>query len=165
MTGRTLFTLRPEVEADAAFRFALFRTSRGPGWEQLPLPPELMAKIMEQQFQVQTQAYNANWPDARLEIVMVENLAVGRLATHRAPDALHLIDIALTPAWRGRGLGEALLRMLMDEALARTCALTLNVDPDNRGALQLYKRLGFIIKAENDTHLALSWPPQPVTAA
>ena len=32
------FSLRPEVEADGAFRLALFRASRGPGWDGVALP-------------------------------------------------------------------------------------------------------------------------------
>jgi ribosomal protein S18 acetylase RimI-like enzyme len=158
MTSDAVFTLRPEVQTDAAFRFALFRASRGPGWEQLPLPPDLMAKIMAQQFQAQIQAYGAAYPDARLEIVMVEALPVGRLATNRGSDSLHLIDIALTPAWRGRGVGGAILQGLMDEAGTLGKPLTLLVDRDNRAAQRFYERLGFDVTAADDTHLVLAWP-------
>lgn len=161
MTASSPYTLRPEVEADAAFRLALFRTSRGPGWDQIPLPPEMLTKIMEQQFNAQTQGYASAYPDARLEIILIEGAPAGRLATRRGDGALHLIDIALTPERRGQGVGEAILRALMDEAQALAVPVTLHVALDNQAAQRLYHRLGFVALSADETHLALRWPSPP----
>lgn len=153
------FVLRPEVEADAAFRLALFRQSRGPGWDQIPLPPDLLTRIMEQQFQAQTQGYRAAYPAARLEIVTVDTIAVGRLATDLGPQALHLIDIALVPEWRGRGLGGAILRRLIAETGAQALPLTLQVARDNLAAQRLYRRLGLEATTADATHMTMRWSP------
>jgi len=156
------FALRPEVEADAPFRLALFQASRGPGWDQVPLPADMLAQIMAQQFQAQIQGYRAAYPGARLEIVTVDAEPVGRLATDRGADALHLIDIAVVPERRGQGIGEAILRALMDEAAAAGAPVTLHVARDNLAAQRLYHRLGFVATAMDETHLALRWPaPAP----
>ncbi|HWW27891.1 MAG TPA: GNAT family N-acetyltransferase [Caulobacter sp.] len=159
--GTVRFTLRPEVEADAAFRLALFQTSRGPGWDQLPLPADMLARIMEQQFHAQTQGYRAAYPQARLEIVTLNAQPVGRLATDRDAEALHLIDIAMIPERRGQGIGEAILRALMDEAAAAGTPLTLQVARDNLDAQRLYHRLGFALTGADETHLSLGWTPTP----
>jgi ribosomal protein S18 acetylase RimI-like enzyme len=155
--GPVRFALRPEVEADAPFRLALFRASRGPGWDQIPLPAEMLTKIMEQQFRAQTQGYAEAYPQARLEIVTVDGAPVGRLATDRAPNGLHLIDIALVPERRGQGIGEAILRALIDEAAAGGTPVILQVARDNLAAQRLYHRLGFVMTGANDTHLTLRW--------
>jgi ribosomal protein S18 acetylase RimI-like enzyme len=157
------FALRPEVEADAPFRLALFRASRGPGWDQVPLPADMLTRIMEQQFHAQTQGYRAAYPRARLEIIMVDTAPIGRLATDRGIDALHLIDIALVPDRRGQGIGGAILRALMDEATAAGTPVTLQVARDNLAAQRLYHRLGFVATAENDTHFTLGWPAPALT--
>lgn len=159
------FSLRPEVEADAAFRLALFRVSRGPGWDQVPLPPDLLTKIMEQQFRAQVQGYATAFPDARLEIIEVEGAPAGRLATYRGPGGVHLIDIALTPERRGQGVGGAILRALMDEAAALAAPLTLQVALDNLDAQRLYHRLGFAAQSADGTHLALRWQAVPAISA
>ena len=151
------FALRPEVEADGAFRLALFRTSRGAVWDQVALPADMLAKLMEQQFHAQTQGYRAAYPDARLEIIEIDGAPAGRLATHRDATALHLVDIALTPDRRGRGVGEAILRALMAEAAALAVPLTLHVARDNLAAQRLYHRLGFAAVSADATHLALLW--------
>jgi ribosomal protein S18 acetylase RimI-like enzyme len=152
------FALRPEVEADTPFRLALFRASRGPGWDQVPLPADMMAKIMEQQFNAQIQGYRTAYPRARLEIIMVDAASAGRLATDRGTDALHLVDIAVIPERRGQGIGAAILRALMDEAAAAGTPLTLQVARDNLAAQRLYHRLGFVATAADETHLTLRWP-------
>ncbi|TCS16124.1 GNAT family N-acetyltransferase [Caulobacter sp. BK020] len=166
--GPIRIALRPEVEADAAFRLALFRTSRGPGWDQLPLPADMLAQIMEQQFHAQTQGYRAAYPRARLEIVTVNAEPVGRLATDRSADALHLIDIAVVPERRGQGIGGAILRALMDEAAAAGRPVTLQVARDNLAAQRLYHRLGFALTGADETYLTLcstthSQTPSPVS--
>jgi GNAT superfamily N-acetyltransferase len=40
---------------------------------------------------------------------------------------MRIIDIALLPAWRGQGLGGAILRTLQDEAAAAGKPLTIHV--------------------------------------
>lgn len=165
MTSSVPFTLRPEIDTDAAFRLALFRASRGPGWDQVPLPPEMLTLVMTQQFNAQTQGYATTYPDARLEIIEIDGAPAGRLATHRADDALHLIDIALTPERRGQGVGETILRTLMDEASALAVPMTLHVALDNLAAQRLYHRLGFVALSADETHLALRWSPLPPTDA
>jgi ribosomal protein S18 acetylase RimI-like enzyme len=155
------FALRPEAPADAPFRLALFQASRGPGWDQLPLPADMLARIMEQQFNAQVQGYQAAYPRGRLEIVTVGAEPVGRLATDRGADALHLIDIAVVPDRRGQGIGAAVLRSLMAEAAAAGTPMTLQVARDNLAAQRLYHRLGFALAAADETHLTLSWLAPP----
>ena len=159
------FALRPEVEADAPFRLALFRASRGPGWDQVPLPADMLTRIMEQQFHAQTQGYRAAYPQARLEIITIDALPVGRLATHQGADALYLIDIAMIPERRGQGIGGAILRTLKDQATAAGTPVILQVARDNPDAQRLYHRQGFALTAANDTHLTLRWPAPPSTPA
>ena len=61
-------------------------------------------------------------------------------------DEIHINNVALRPALRGRGLGTALIRRVFDEA-ARLGAkrATLEVRASNLGARRLYERLGFYL--------------------
>jgi ribosomal protein S18 acetylase RimI-like enzyme len=160
-----VIALRLEVPTDEAFRFALFRASRGPGWDQVALPPDMLAMIMTQQFRAQTLGYRADYPDARLEIIIVDDKPAGRLAVDRGRGAVHLVDIAVTPDWRGQGLGTAILRQLMAEATEAALPLTLHVARDNLAAHRLYLRLGFEAMTEDETHLSMRWLPASVKPA
>jgi ribosomal protein S18 acetylase RimI-like enzyme len=54
------------------------------------------------------------------------------------------LAIAVVPNARGRGIGEQLLRALLEQARRDGyAAVSLSVDPENRRALGLYERLGF----------------------
>ena len=152
------FALRPEIEADATFRRILFRQSKGAALSELPLPPDMLERILEQQFNAQTQGYRATYPAGRFEIIEMDQVPVGRLATHRGPQSLHLIDIALLADRRGRGVGGAILGALMDEARALSLPMTLHVDRDNLAAQRLYQRLGFVLASADETYLGLRWP-------
>ena len=55
-----------------------------------------------------------------------------------------IYNIAVDPAYRREGIGEALLRHMIDKAEADGCALvTLEVRDGNEAAMELYKKLGF----------------------
>lgn len=63
-------------------------------------------------------------------------------------DEIHINNVALRPALRGRGLGTALMRHVFEEGRrlgARRA--TLEVRASNTGARRLYERLGFHVSA------------------
>lgn len=65
-------------------------------------------------------------------------------STFKARPLINIHDIAVVPAWRGRGVGQALLSNLQDIALQRGCCkLTLEVLSGNTKARFAYERFGF----------------------
>jgi ribosomal protein S18 acetylase RimI-like enzyme len=72
----------------------------------------------------------------------------------RASAGHHLVDIALLPEHRRRGIGAAVLGELIGEAQSSVRPLTLSVARGNP-ALHLYRRLGFEPTGEDDVHLRL----------
>jgi len=62
-----------------------------------------------------------------------------------APDAAHVMNIAVAPGARRRGTARALLLALAEAAAARGASgLTLEVRATNTPAIELYRRLGFV---------------------
>lgn len=63
-------------------------------------------------------------------------------------DEIHINNVAVLPRYRGRGMGTALMRHVLDEARklgARRA--TLEVRASNQAAVRLYERLGFAVAA------------------
>ena len=61
-----------------------------------------------------------------------------------AADELHLLKIAVTPAWRRQGIAARLLERCFASRAARgTASVHLEVRPSNTAAIKLYLKLGF----------------------
>ena len=71
-------------------------------------------------------------------------------------DELEFRMLAVSPAARGRGIGEALTRRVLDRARELGCtAVVLSSGPDMATAHRLYERLGFRRTPD------LDWRPEP----
>lgn len=64
------------------------------------------------------------------------------------------VSMALLPAYRGQGIGTALLTALIDQARGHYPALSLSVDPQN-AAMRLYERLGFVVVGASGTSVTM----------
>ncbi|HUQ04683.1 MAG TPA: ribosomal protein S18-alanine N-acetyltransferase [Kofleriaceae bacterium] len=81
---------------------------------------------------------------ARLDLARRGGDVVGYLNYWLVTDEVHLLAIATHPDARRGGVGEALMRHLVDGARARAARLvTLEVRSGNEAALGLYRRFGF----------------------
>lgn len=59
-------------------------------------------------------------------------------------DELHLLNVAVDPSWRQRGIGERLMRLLLGMAQKRSVRKgTLEVRASNLSAQHLYRKFGF----------------------
>jgi [ribosomal protein S18]-alanine N-acetyltransferase len=67
---------------------------------------------------------------------------IGYLICARYADVMHLMNIAVDPAARRRGVATALLEQMIDRA-GHEQSFTLEVRPSNTGAIALYERFGF----------------------
>jgi len=75
-------------------------------------------------------------------------LGLGQLL-QKENDRIHVARIIVSPLQRGKGFGELLCRLLIDEGIKRfgKVYFTLNVYSANKTALKLYQKLGFIPKS------------------
>ncbi len=156
---------RPETEADGPFLLALFAACQETAFGQAPafasLDPGLRTLLAQQGFAGQRATYRARYPDARFDLIVQDGARVGRIVTDRRADALALVDLAVVPERRGRGIGTAVIRAVLAEAGAAGLAVTLSVGRDNRDAIRLYERLGFRTVAAGAMDLTLAWSPSP----
>lgn len=150
-------TFRPEREDDAEFRFALFRSSRQEEWEKVPLDPTLLGQIMRQQFNAQAASYRARCPHGDFDIIELAGEPIGRIVVDRPDGEIHLVDVAIVTEHRRHGLGDVLLRALMDEAAREGLPLRLEVAADNAPAIGLYRGLGFVETDRTPMYLRMEW--------
>ncbi|PJD93102.1 MAG: GNAT family N-acetyltransferase, partial [Legionella sp.] len=72
---------------------------------------------------------------------------IGKAHLRWQEGAVMLSDIAITPELQGRGLGSVLIAYCINEGLSLGAkAFYLDVETHNQRALDLYRRLGFVVK-------------------
>ncbi len=71
-----------------------------------------------------------------------ENGIAGYLVCSRYADVWHLMNVAVVPERRRRGIATELMERLFDEA-GNEARFTLEVRTSNRGAIAMYQRFGF----------------------
>lgn len=119
------------------------------------------AAFLEGQFKAQHVHYQHNYPNADFQVILFKGKAAGRLYLDRRATEIRIVDITLLPEFRGLGLGELILRSVLDEATGRNHSVSIHVERYNK-ALSLYHRLGF--KMVDDAHpvyLFMEWHPAP----
>jgi predicted GNAT family acetyltransferase len=90
-------------------------------------------------------------------VIDVDGAPAGRLYVHRGPSDIRIMDIALVPSFRGRGIGTRLLRALSQEADASGRKLSIHVETNNP-ARSLYHRLGFRPAGEHGIYVLMERP-------
>jgi RimJ/RimL family protein N-acetyltransferase len=151
-----MLTLRPERDDDREFLYQLFCDSRQPEFA-LVLPPPVFQQVMAHQFHAQTVSYRSQFPQARFDIIELEGRPIGRIVIDRPDTMLHIVDQAIVPALRRRGIGTAIMRALMDEAAAAELPVRLEVASDNDPSYRLYQRLGFAAIETVPLYMRLEW--------
>ncbi|WP_022927745.1 GNAT family N-acetyltransferase [Patulibacter americanus] len=141
MTARGAVALRPATADDAPFLERLYASTRD-DLLALPLPVPARTALVAQQHRARTQQHAAAYPDASSQVVELDGVAVGRLAVDHAEDELRVVDVALLPEHRGRGIGTTILRSVLARADDLAVPVTLQVAAGNP-AQRLYGRLGF----------------------
>jgi len=149
--------LRPERDADRDFRYALFCDSRLPEWEPVRHQPALFEQLMQHQFHAQTVSYLNFFPKARFDIIELGTTPIGRIVVDRPGTMVHIVDQAIVPQQRNRGIGTAIMRSLMEEARAAGLPVRLQVADNNDPSMRLYARLGFVPIQEVPAYIEMEW--------
>lgn len=149
-------TLRAVREEDQEFLYQVYASTRAEELAIVPWSPMEKEAFLRQQFAAQHRHYQTAYPDGQFSVVRADTQDIGRFYVWRGPAELRIIDIALLPAWRGRGIGGQLIRTLLIEATASGRRVTIHVEQHNP-ALQLYQRLGFKPVSDNGVYWLMEW--------
>ncbi len=164
--GVTLRPARSEgPDNDLAFLRAVYAASRAEELKQaIGWSAAQKAAFLTSQFEAQHSHYHSYFPNARYDVIYRGEKAVGRYYVAALEGELRVMDIALLPEERGRGIGERLIRDLLDEASRSSCFVSLHVEENNR-AKRLYERLGFAEVEDQGVYKLMHWRPVQANTA
>jgi len=147
--------LRPITDGDIEFLFQLYASTRAYEQALIGWDDSDWEQFLRQQFSFQHQQYMRGYSNPSFDIVMVNGKAAGRLYVNRQGNEIRVVDIALLPHFRRRGIGGRLLRDLIVESDRTERFLGLHVEKNNP-ILDFYRDLGFCDSADRDVYLYMT---------
>jgi ribosomal protein S18 acetylase RimI-like enzyme len=144
-------------EADWPLLAQVYADSRAEELAPVAWPQAQKSAFLTQQFEAQRLHYATHYSGADLSVVRLHGQPIGRVYVYRSASELRLMDIALLTAFRGRGLGSAMLTELLDEADGAGQVVSLHVEHQNP-VRRMYDRLGFEWVEERGAYVFLRRP-------
>lgn len=146
--------LLPAEPGDEEFLYRVYASTRGEELAVVPWDETQKDAFLRAQFGAQDRWYREHYPRASFELVVVDGEPAGRLYLHRGESEIRIVDIALLPEHRRKGVGSSLLGELLAEADTAGKRVTIHVERMNP-ALGLYERLGFTVAEDKGVYLFL----------
>jgi len=145
---------RPE---DEALRFELFAAEKASELERIGLAEAQYRSLLEMQYRGRALSYAAQYPEVEEWIVCTQaGSGIGRYLLAKTAKGIRLLDLAVLPQWRGRGIGTGVLQELAQRSCVAEVAFSLRVVKGNQ-ATRLYARLGFQVIAEDEISYEMVW--------
>ena len=160
MTTIAPLGLRPAGPADAEMLYKIYASTREAELAVVPWDAPTKEAFLRMQFNAQHTDYRARYPDASYDLIMGGDQVLGRLYVHRGETVWQVLDIALLPEHRGKGIGAWLMTEVLAEAGAASKRVQIYVERFNV-ARHLYDRLGFRQIADQGVYLLLECAPRP----
>jgi GNAT superfamily N-acetyltransferase len=149
--------LRPVTKEDDPFLLALYGSTREAELSQVEWQEGQREVFVRWQFDLQRREYDARFPDARYQIIVIDEEPAGRIWVGEDEEQIRLLDIALLPQFQKRGAGTALLRELMKEAARAGKLLRHMVFVLNDNAHRFYEQLGFVVIEDVGAYKHMEW--------
>ena len=131
-----------EPAIDAELLCAVYASTRADELAIVPWTDAEKEAFLRMQFVAQDRYWREQRPDAAFDVILVRGRPAGRLYVDRSAAEIRIVDIALLPEHRGRGVGTLLIRRVLDEGSQTGRPVTIHVERANP-ARALYERLGF----------------------
>jgi GNAT superfamily N-acetyltransferase len=149
--------LRRVTANDDAFLLSVYDSTRADELSQAEWQEGQKEIFLKWQFDLQRREYDARFPDAEYNVILIDDRPAGRIWIGRDSEQIRLLDIALLPEFQNRGAGTLLLQRLIEEARQAGKPLRHMVFVLNNDAHRFYERLGFVVIEEFGAYKHMEW--------
>jgi len=153
--------LRPIKPEDEEFLYKVYASTRQEEMELVDWNKTQIEDFLRMQFNAQHKYYQENYVGSSFDIILKAGIPVGRLYVARWEKENRIIDIALLPEFRGKGIGSMLLKDIMAEASAKNKSVSIHVEHYNP-ALRLYKKLNFHKIDDTGVYFLMEWKKERI---
>ena len=148
--------LRACQRGDLDFLLQVYASTRREEIALLDWDQQQKEAFLHSQAEAQHKHYQKFYGDAQYLVIEWAGKPAGRLYVARWEEEIRIVDIALLPEYRTRGIGKLLIEELLQEAGGLGKAVRIHVEKMNR-AMSLYERLGFKSVEDKGVYWLLEW--------
>lgn len=152
-------TLRDSVTDDREFLFEVYAGARADEVAMFGWPDAQAEMFLRSQFDVRERSYSMQFPVATHSVIVFDGKNAGSIMVNRGDAVVTLVDIAVLPEYRKRGIASHVLRELQKQAAAEHKSVVLHVEKTNANAFDLYCKHGFGVATETELHYEMTWEP------
>jgi ribosomal protein S18 acetylase RimI-like enzyme len=149
--------LRPVLDSDYEFLLGVYGSTRADELAQVEWAEGQQEMFLRWQLDLQRREYEARFPDAAYDIILVDEQPAGRIWVGTDDEQVRLLDIALLPQFQNRGVGTELVRRLIKESAKQGKVLRHMVFVLNNNAERFYERLGFKLIEDFGAYKHMEW--------
>ena len=153
-------SLRWACSDDEAFLYELYAGTRKDELDAWGWGIAEQRAFLQQQFRAQQQSYALQFREADQHIIVQSDRPIGRMIVLREDEEFCLVDIALLPEHRNKGIGGRLIRNLLEKASQAGKPVRLQVLKASP-AIRLYQRLGFAVVGDDGLYLQMRASASP----
>ena len=150
--------LRPITPEDEPFLCRLYASTRQEELAVVPWSDAEKESFLTMQFNAQHVYYQEQFKKAEFLLIEQDDKPIGRLYIDRRKDEIRLVDIALLPRYRRKGIGSMLLKDVLAEGRDKNLPVRIHVEHNNP-ALALYIQLGFKHIEDQGVYFLMEWVP------
>ncbi len=154
----TWITVRSITPDDDPFLYRLYASTRADEMALLNWQESDKNAFLRMQFHAQTEYYRDQFTKAEFLVLEDAGNPIGRLYIDHRADEIRIIDIALLPEFRNRGIGSTFLEAILKKGQDLGLPVRIHVEANNP-ALRLYRRLGFQKISENGVYYLMEKTP------
>lgn len=151
-----LLTLSAITPADESFLLTVYACTRADEMALVPWDDAQKDSFIQNQFQAQYQYYQSRYPNARYDLILMDEERVGRLYVAQLDDEIRILDITVLPAYRRRGIGTKLIRGILKQALKENKSVQIYLETFNQAA-KLFTELNFEPVEEDGIYRLWRW--------
>ncbi len=152
-------SLRPITEGDREFLYRVYSSTREEELAIVPWDDSQKAAFLRMQFTAQHTWYSEHYRGAYFQVILDQGCPIGRFYVDRRASEIRVVDIALLPAYRNRGIGSRLMSGIVTEGRMHRLPVTIHVECFNP-ARRLYERLGFRPVKDDGVYQLMRWTPE-----
>lgn len=139
-----LLEFKPISDMDLPFLYKVYRSTRIQEMQITNWSNDEIERFLQMQFYLQHIQYMGNYDCPSFTIIVHNEIPIGRLYINRFDDEIRIIDIAILPEYRNKGIGSKIIKSIIAESEIKKIPISLHVEHNNT-AIDFYRRFDFTL--------------------